>query len=54
MPRWTTVFFVFAVLTTILGFAGMAMEAAGFAKYVFCIFAVLFLAALPDRPFHRA
>jgi uncharacterized membrane protein YtjA (UPF0391 family) len=41
MLYWAAVFFVIAVAAAILGFGGIAAEAAGIAKVLFIVFLVL-------------
>jgi uncharacterized membrane protein YtjA (UPF0391 family) len=46
MLRWAVGFFVIALIAAVLGFAGVAMAAAGIAKVLFYLFLMLFLVAL--------
>lgn len=46
MLRYAIGFFIVAIIAAALGFGGIASAAAGIAKIVFWIFAILFLASL--------
>jgi uncharacterized membrane protein YtjA (UPF0391 family) len=46
MLRWALVFLVVALISSVLGFTGIAGVATDFARILFFIFLVLFLAAL--------
>jgi uncharacterized membrane protein YtjA (UPF0391 family) len=46
MLHWVIAFLLIAILAAILGFGGIAAASAGFAKVLFVIFLVLFLASL--------
>jgi uncharacterized membrane protein YtjA (UPF0391 family) len=46
MLNWAIAFLLLAILAAVLGFAGFAFVAAGFAKALFLIFMVLFLVFL--------
>ena len=46
MLRWTVIFLVIALIAGLLGFTGIAVGAAAFAKILFYIFLVLFLISL--------
>ena len=46
MLRWALGFFVVALIAAILGFGGIAVAAAGIAKFIFYIFLILFVVSL--------
>jgi len=46
MLYWAAVFLIIALVSAWLGFAGLAVAAAGIAKILFYIFLVLFLVSL--------
>lgn len=46
MLRWALMFFVFGLIAAILGFTTVAGTAIGIAKFLFYIFAVLFILTL--------
>jgi uncharacterized membrane protein YtjA (UPF0391 family) len=46
MLRWAVIFLVIAIVTGILGFAGLMIAAAGIAKLLFYLFLILFLITL--------
>ena len=46
MLRWAIGFFIVALIAAALGFGGIAAAAAGIAKFIFCIFVILFVASL--------
>jgi uncharacterized membrane protein YtjA (UPF0391 family) len=46
MLRWAIAFFVVALIAAVLGFGGIAVAAAGIAKFIFYIFVVLFVISL--------
>jgi len=46
MLRWAIAFFVVALIAALLGFGGIAVAAAGIAKFIFYIFVVLFVISL--------
>ena len=46
MLRWAIGFFVVALIAAVLGFGGLAVAAAGIAKFIFYVFVILFLASL--------
>jgi uncharacterized membrane protein YtjA (UPF0391 family) len=46
MLRWALGFFIVAIIAAILGFGGIAIAAAGIAKLIFYVFAVLFVLSL--------
>ena len=46
MLSWAVTFFLIALIAAILGFGGVAGVAAGFAKFLAMLFAVLFVASL--------
>jgi uncharacterized membrane protein YtjA (UPF0391 family) len=46
MLRWALIFFVFGLVAAILGFTTIAGTAIGVAKFLFFVFAVLFLITL--------
>jgi len=54
MLNYALMFFVIAILAAILGFGGIAIAAAGVAKLLFYIFAVLFLVSLVAGLLRRA
>jgi uncharacterized membrane protein YtjA (UPF0391 family) len=54
MLNYALMFFVVAILAAILGFGGIAIAAAGIAKFLFYIFAVLFLVSLVAGLLRRA
>jgi len=41
MLRWAVIFLVIALISAVLGFTGMAVAAAGIAKFLFGIFLLL-------------
>lgn len=43
MLKWALIFFVVALIAGLLGFTGIAIQAAGVAKILFIIFLALFL-----------
>lgn len=43
MLKWSTIFFVIAIIAAIFGFTGIAAGAASIAKVLFFIFLLLFL-----------
>lgn len=45
MLRWALVFLVVALLAAVLGFGGIARDAAWIAKLIFFVFLVLFVAS---------
>jgi uncharacterized membrane protein YtjA (UPF0391 family) len=46
MLRWALIFLVVAILSGVLGFAGVMVAAAGIAKLLFYLFLVLFAISL--------
>ena len=46
MLGWAIGFFVVSLIAAVLGFGGIAVAAAGIAKFILCIFVILFLASL--------
>ena len=46
MLRWALGFFVVALIAAVLGFGGVAVAAAGIAKFIFYIFIVLLVLSL--------
>ena len=44
--HWAVVFFVIAVIAAVVGFGGIAVEAAGIAKILFFFFLILFIVSL--------
>ena len=51
MLYWSIVFFVLALVAAVLGFGGLAMEAAWIGKVLFFVFLVLFvLSTLLGKP----
>jgi len=46
MLRWAIGFFVVALIAAVRGFGGLAVAAAGIAKFIFYVFVILFLASL--------
>jgi len=46
MLGWALVFFIVALVAAVFGFGGIAVAAAGIAKFLFFVFLVLFLASL--------
>jgi len=54
MLNYALMFFVIAILAAILGFGGVAIAAAGIAKILFYIFAVLFVVSLLAGILRRA
>jgi uncharacterized membrane protein YtjA (UPF0391 family) len=46
MLYWSAVFFIVAIIAGVFGFLGIASAAAGIAKVLFFIFAVLFVVSL--------
>jgi len=46
MLGWALVFFIVALVAAVFGFGGIAVAAAGIAKFLFFVFVVLFLASL--------
>jgi uncharacterized membrane protein YtjA (UPF0391 family) len=53
MLRWALAFFVVALIAGVLGFAGVALAAAGIAKMFFYLFLILFLVTLVGHLLHR-
>jgi len=54
MLRWAFAFLVVAIVAAVLGFGGIAIAAASFARLLFFIFLVLFLVALLGGLVRRA
>jgi uncharacterized membrane protein YtjA (UPF0391 family) len=46
MLYWAIVFFIVAIIAGVFGFFGIATAAAGIAKFLFLLFAVLFVLSL--------
>jgi uncharacterized membrane protein YtjA (UPF0391 family) len=46
MLGWALAFLVIALISALFGFGGIAIAAAGIAKFLFFVFVVLFLASL--------
>ena len=46
MLRWAIGFFIVALVAAVLGFGGLAVAAAGIAKFIFYIFLILFAISL--------
>ena len=46
MVRWIVIFLVVALIAALFGFGGIATAAAGIARILFFIFAILFVVAL--------
>lgn len=46
MIRYVIGFFIVALIAAVLGFGGIASAAAGIAKFIFWIFAILFVASV--------
>ena len=46
MLGWALAFLVIALIAALFGFGGIAVAAAGVAKFIFFVFVVLFLASL--------
>jgi uncharacterized membrane protein YtjA (UPF0391 family) len=46
MLRWAIGFFIVALIAALFGFGGIALAAAGIAKFIFFIFLVLFVLSL--------
>ena len=46
MLRWAIGFFIVALIAALFGFGGIALAAAGIAKFIFYIFLVLFVLSL--------
>lgn len=46
MLGWSALFLIVAILAAILGFGGIAVEAAGIAKILFVVFLILFVISL--------
>ncbi len=46
MLYWALMFFVVALIAGVLGFTGVAIAAAGFAKLLFVVFLILFVISL--------
>jgi uncharacterized membrane protein YtjA (UPF0391 family) len=53
MLRWALTFFVVALIAGVLGFAGVALAAAGIAKMLFYLFLILFLVTLVGHLLRR-
>jgi uncharacterized membrane protein YtjA (UPF0391 family) len=53
MLRWALAFLVIALIAAVLGFTGIALAAAGIAKILFFLFAVLFVLALAGHVLRR-
>ncbi len=54
MLNYALMFFVVAVLAAVLGFGGVAIAAAGIAKFLFYVFALLFVVSLVAGFLRRA
>lgn len=46
MLRWSLMFFIFGLIAALLGFTTVAGTAIGIAKFLFFVFAVLFVVTL--------
>lgn len=46
MLRWAFIFFIFGLIAAVLGFTTVAGTAIGIAKFLFFVFAVLFVITL--------
>jgi uncharacterized membrane protein YtjA (UPF0391 family) len=46
MLRWCLVFFIFGLIAAVLGFTSLAGAAIGIAKFLFFVFAALFIITL--------
>jgi len=46
MIRWVFIFLIIALVSAVLGFGGIAGTAAGIAKIIFYLFAVLFAVSI--------
>jgi uncharacterized membrane protein YtjA (UPF0391 family) len=46
MLRWALIFFIFGLVAAVLGFTSMAGAAIGIAKFLFFVFAALFIITL--------
>lgn len=53
MPYWAAVFFIIALIAGIIGFGGVAPNAAGVAQAFFLIFLVAFVVSLLIGVFRR-
>jgi len=53
MLRWAIGFFIVALIAALLGFSGVAVEAAGIAKILFYLFLILFLITLVGHLLRR-
>lgn len=53
MLSWSISFFIIAIVAAVLGFTGIAVEAAFIAKVLFFIFLVLFVVSLLVPRFRR-
>jgi uncharacterized membrane protein YtjA (UPF0391 family) len=51
--RWALLFFVLALMASVVGFPGIAAAALAVAKILFFIFLVLFLGSLLGEPLRR-
>jgi uncharacterized membrane protein YtjA (UPF0391 family) len=54
MLRWALGFFIVAIIAALLGFTGIALAAAGFAKILFYLFLILFLLSLVGHLLRRS
>jgi uncharacterized membrane protein YtjA (UPF0391 family) len=53
MLRWALAFLVIALIAAVLGFTSVALAAAGIAKILFFLFAVLFVLAIAGHVLRR-
>ena len=54
MLNWSLTFFIFALIAAVLGFSGLAIQAAGVAKILFIVFLALFLVSMLTGRGHQA
>jgi uncharacterized membrane protein YtjA (UPF0391 family) len=43
VPNWALLFLIVAVIAAIFGFTDLALAAASVAKFIFCLFVLLFV-----------
>ena len=54
MLRWTLIFLLVSIIAAVFGFGGVAAASAGFARILFFIFMILFVASLLGSLIRRA
>jgi uncharacterized membrane protein YtjA (UPF0391 family) len=53
MLQWVVTFLIIAIIAAVLGFGGIAVQAAGIAKILFFVFLILFVLSLVAHLFRR-